>query len=326
MEKHRFYSRCFFVKKCSSFWFTFLFYVGLFARVFLFGTLFAKLLKNLFKMKKLILLTLFIFSITSVQAQKKEKVKGSKIVTHTINEIESFENIEVEDNLEVYLVRGYKPSVEIEADDNLHDAINFSVAGNTLRVSSLKDVSGAKKFSIRINYTNDLKLVVAKGETVINALNELQGENVTIKNYGRSRSYLNVNSTYFTLILNDKSEAELNVKSQNTTLELSKNAELKALVASPEFKLDMYENSKATIEGDAADAKMRLDNNASLTSSNLTLKKLELTVEGYVKTRVNVLEEIAISASGKAEIELYGQPKIEMVQFTNSAILYKKEK
>ncbi|MGV7105499.1 GIN domain-containing protein [Flavobacterium sp. U410] len=277
-------------------------------------------------MKKLTLLTLFIFSITFIQAQKKEKVKGSKIVTHTINEIESFENIEVEDNLEVYLVKGYKPSVEIEADDNLHDAINFSVAGNTLRVSSLKDVSSAKKFSIRINYTNDLKLVVAKGETVINALNELQGENVTIKNYGRSRSYLNVNSTYFTLILNDKSEAELNVKSQNTTLELSKNAELKALVASPEFKLDMYENSKANIEGDAADAKMRLDNNASLISDNLTLKKLELTVEGHVKTRVNVLEEIAISASGKAEIELYGQPKIEMVQFTNNAILYKKEK
>lgn len=277
-------------------------------------------------MKKFTLLTLFIFSITFAQAQKKERVKGSKIVTHTINEIESFENIEVEDNLEVYLVKGYKPSVEIEADDNLHDAINFSVAGNTLRVFSLKDVSGAKKFSIRINYTNDLKLVVAKGETVINALNELQGENVTIKNYDRSRSYLNVNSTYFTLILNDKAQAELNVKSQNTALELSKNASLKALVASPEFKLDMYENSKATIEGDAADAKMRLDNNASLTSDNLTLKKLELTAEGYVKTRVNVLEEIAISASGKAEIELYGQPKIEMVQFTNNAILYKKEK
>ncbi len=278
-------------------------------------------------MKRLTVLTLLVFSVTFLaQAQKKEKVKGSKIVTHTINEVENFENIEIDDNLEVYLVKGDKASVEIEADDNLHDAINFSVANNTLRVSSLKNVISAKKFSIRINYTNDLKLVVAKGETVINALNELQGENVTVKNYGRSRSYLNVNSTYFTLILNDKAEAELNVKAQSTTLELSNNAELKALIASPEFKLDMYENSEAEIEGDAAQAKIRLDNSASLTSDNLTLKELELTAEGHVKTRVNVIDKIAISASGKAEIELYGQPKIDMVLFTNNAILYKKEK
>ncbi|AWM14352.1 DUF2807 domain-containing protein [Flavobacterium sediminis] len=278
-------------------------------------------------MKRSAVLTLLVFSVTFLtQAQKKEKVKGSKIVTHTINEIENFENIEIDDNLEVYLVKGDKPSVEIEADDNLHDAINFSVASNTLKVYSLKHVISAKKFSIRINYTNDLKLVVAKGETVINALNELQGENVTVKNYGKSRSYLNVNSTYFTLILSDKSEAELNVKAQSTTLELSNNAELKALIASPEFKLDMYENSEAEIEGDAAQAKIRLDNSASLTSDNLTLKQLDLTVEGYVKTRVNVIDQITISASGKAEIELYGQPKIEMVQFTNNATLYKKEK
>ena len=76
-------------------------------------------------MKRLTVLTLLVFSVTFLaQAQKKEKVKGSKIVTHTINEVENFENIEIDDNLEVYLVKGDKASVEIEADDNLHDARN----------------------------------------------------------------------------------------------------------------------------------------------------------------------------------------------------------
>lgn len=225
----------------------------------------------------------------------------------------------------MFLVKGDKPSLEIEADDNLHDAINFSVAGNTLRVYALKDVISAKKFSIRINYTENLKLVSAKGETVVNALNDLQAENITIKNYDKSKSFLNVQSNYFTLILNDKAEAELNVKAQNTTLELSKNAELKALVASPELKVDMYEKSEAKIEGDAETVKLRLDNNVNLDVKKLTAKDLEINIEGYAKAIVYATNFITISASGKSEIELYGEPKIEILKFTNSTTLYKKE-
>lgn len=274
--------------------------------------------------KNIFLLTLLLVSTLSF-SQKKEKIKGSKIVTHTINEIENFENIEVEDNLEVFLVKGDKPSIEIEADDNLHEAINFSVAGNTLRVYSLKEVVGAKKFSIRINYTENLKLVVAKGETVINALNELQAENVTVKNYDKSKSYLNVKSDYFTLILNDKSEAELNVKALNTTLELSKNAELKALVASQEVKIDMYEKSYAKIEGDAENVKLRLDNNAVLETVKFDAKNIDVTIEGYAKAELHALENITITASGKSIVELYGEPKIEVLKFTNTTSLLKKE-
>lgn len=274
--------------------------------------------------KNIFILTLLLVS-TIAFSQKKEKIKGSKIVTHTINEIENFENIEVEDNLEVFLVKGDKPSIEIEADDNLHEAINFSVAGNTLRVYSLKEVVGAKKFSIRINYTENLKLVVAKGKTVINALNELQAENVTVKNYDKSKSYLNVKSDYFTLILNDKSEAELNVKALNTTLELSKNAELKALVASPEVKIDMYEKSYAKIEGDAENVKLRLDNNAVLETVKFDAKNIGVTIEGYAKAELHALENITITASGKSIVELYGEPKIEVLKFTNTTSLLKKE-
>lgn len=276
-------------------------------------------------MKKLTFLVTLLLVTTISFGQKKEKIKGSKIITHTINDLESFTNIEVEDNLEVFLVKGDKPSLEIEADDNLHDAINFSVAGNTLRVFALKDVISAKKFSIRINYTENLKLVVAKGETKINALNDLQADNITIKNYDKSKSFLNVQSEYFTLILNDKAEAELNVKAQNTTLELSKSAELKALIASPDLKIDMYEKSFAHIEGDAENVKLRIDNSTNLEAKKLTTKSLDVTLEGYASAEVNVTNNITITASGKSKLDLYGEPKIEIIKFTNSTTLFKKE-
>lgn len=277
-------------------------------------------------MKKITLLFLLVLTSSLAFSQKKEKIKGSKIVTLSIKKLESFQNIDIEDNLEIYLVKADSASMEIEADDNLHDVINYTVLGNTLRINSLKDVYGEKKFSIRINYTDSLKLITAKHRTKIHALAGLELENITIKNYDNSRSFLNVKSNFFTIILNDKSEAELNVKANNTTVEVSKDAELKALIASPEVKIDLYQNGKATIEGDANIVKMRLDNSSNLIAKKFTITTLNLTTESYAKASVNVTKEINISAAGKSEIELLGEPKIEIVKFTNNTTLYKKEK
>ncbi|MFD2891602.1 GIN domain-containing protein [Flavobacterium chuncheonense] len=275
-------------------------------------------------MKKITLFTLLLCSIITF-AQKKEKIKGSKIITVSVKELEPYENIEIEDNLEIFLVKGDSPTLEIEADDNLHDAINYSVMGNTLRITSQKEVISAKKFSIRVNYNNNLKLVSVKGEAKLHALAAIELENITIKNYDRSASYLNADCNFFTLILNDKAEAELNLKAQNTILELSKDSELKALVASPEVKLDMYQNSDARIEGDAENVKMRIDNSSFLAASKFTTKSLDLTIEGYAKSEVNVVNDITISAAGKSEIRLFGEPQIEITKFSNTTTLYKKE-
>lgn len=277
-------------------------------------------------MKKITLLLLIVLTSSFSFGQKKERIKGSKIVTLSVKELEDFENIDIEDNLEIYLVKANSASLEIEADDNLHDVINYTVIGNTLRINSLKDVYGEKKFSIRINYTDNLKLITAKNDTKIHALADIELEDITIKNYDNSRSYLNVKSTHFAIMLNDKSEAELNIKSENTTIEVSKNAELKALIASPEVKIDLYQKGKAIIEGDAAIVKVRLDNNSELIADKFTISNLDITTENYSKAIINVSKDIKISAGGKSEIELLGEPKIEIEKFTNNTTLYKKEK
>ena len=56
-------------------------------------------------MKKIIILS-FLFITASSFAQKKEKVKGSKIIKLEQKQIEDFESLEVEDNLELFLIKG----------------------------------------------------------------------------------------------------------------------------------------------------------------------------------------------------------------------------
>ena len=278
-------------------------------------------------MHKKISILLVALLVTSFSfGQKKEKIKGSKIVTVAVKELNSFENIEVNDNFEVFLVKSTKPSIEIEADDNLHEIINFEVTGNTLKINTVKEPFSYKKFAVRINYSNDLQLITARNEVEIKDLADIELEKITIKNYNNSKSFLNVKSNYFALILDDKAKAEINVKAESTSLELSKNSELKALIASPELKLDMYQKSTATIEGTATIAKMRLDNNSHLNAKKLVIGTLEVDTDSYAKCEVNVSSAITIAAAGKSQIELWGEQKLTIKKFANNTTLYKKDK
>lgn len=278
-------------------------------------------------MSRKIALLLVALVVTSLSfGQKKEKIKGSKIVTVAIKELPNFETIEVGDNFEIILVKGDKPSIEIEADDNLHEIINYEVSGNVLKINALKEATGYKKFTIRINYTNDLQLITARNEAEIKALAAIELEKITVKNYNNSKSFLNVNSNYFALILDDKAEAEINVKAESTSVELSKNSELKALIASTEFKLDMYQKSTALIEGTATNAKMRLDNSSHLTAPKFVMGTVELETDATAKCEINTSIAITIAAAGKSQVELWGDQKITIKKFANNATLQKKEK
>jgi hypothetical protein len=275
-------------------------------------------------MKKLAFIIVLVFTTSLAFSQKKEKVKGSKIVTTEIKKIESFESLEVDDNLEVFLIKGKECGLEIEADDNLHDAIDAVVAGSTLRLSTLKNAFGYKKLSVRVTYTNDFKLVVARNEASITALADVELDNITFKSYDYSKLFLNSKSKNISLYMDDKSKAEFNSKAENTIISLSKNASLKALITSTNMNFDMYQKSDAELNGDVETAKFRLDNNANLSGKSFYIKNAELICEAYANISINVKNTISIEASGKSEIQLYGDQKIDMKRFVDSAVLTKK--
>ena len=122
----------------------------------------------------------------------------------------------------------------------------------------------------------------------------------------------------------DKTKVELNLKSEDATIEMSKNSQLKALISSTQMKFDMYQKSKAVVEGDVIDFKLRLDNDADFTGNKLTSKNTELLAEGSSECSVNVATKLILDAKGKSEIKLYGNQKIEMKNFLDSAVLSKK--
>ncbi len=275
-------------------------------------------------MRKIILLVLAVFTITTGYSQKKEKLKGSKIVTIEQKQVESFDGIEVHDDLEISLIKGDKNGIELEADDNLQNSLSLRMNGSVLIISAAQQVSGFKKYNIRVTYTDNFKSVIAKGKSKINALEEITLEEIVFNAFDDSKLYLNLGVKSFAIIANDKSHIEINAKSESGKIELSKNASFKALIASTELICDLYQKSTATIEGDVIDMKLRLDNNSNFTGKKLNVKNVQLIAEGYANCSVLAETTISIEASGNTEIQLFGDAKPELKKFTDTAILYKK--
>ena len=275
-------------------------------------------------MKNIFLIITLFTTIASSFAQKKEKIKGSKIVTTEVKKIESFNALEVADGIEVFLIKGTECGLEIEADDNLHEAIEINVVGSTLKLFSTKNVIGSKKFSVKVTYTDDFKSIIVKDDSKIIALTDFNLESIDIKTFDSSKLQMNIKVTNFNLAQDDKSKSELNLKAENTKISLSKNASSKALITSNELTFDMYQKSDAFIEGEIQNIKLRLDNNATFTGKKLVTKTAEIITEGYTNASLQILNSVIIDATSKSEIELYGDSKIEIKQFTDSAILKKK--
>ena len=275
-------------------------------------------------MKKYSVIILLLFATALTLAQKKEKIKGSKIVTIEQKEIGNFDTFEISDNLEVYLDRGEKCELKIEADDNLHDIINIDLSAKILRINTSKTATNYKKLIVRITYTNELKMVTSKDEAIINAIQEIQLNDISIQSFDDSKLFLNVNTKNFTLQSDHNSKVELNLKSEIAAIELSKNASLKALLAAADLKCDMYQKANANLEGDVTNANIRLDNNAKFSANNLAITNAQLLAESYSNCSINVTATISIDAAENAEIKLYGDQKIEMKRFADNASLSKK--
>jgi hypothetical protein len=269
---------------------------------------------------------LFLLTTTMAIGQNKEKIKGSKVVVEKTKEIGDFTAIEIEDNLTIFLEKGPKNEIKIEADDNLHEIISFDIKEKTLRIYTSKEATSFKKLTVWIKYTDDLKSVLTKNTSTVNAIEAIQLDDITISTFDFAKLYLNVNSKKFTLKADDKTKIELNLKAEKAKIELSKNAQIKALISTVDLAFDLYQKSIATIEGDAASAIIRLDNNSIFTGNRFNIKNADVTTEGYSVCNVLAETKLVIDASDSSKIFLLGTPQIEVRKFLGEAQFIKKLK
>ena len=274
-------------------------------------------------MKQIITLLALLLLTTLAFSQKAEKLKGSKIVTTGEKTTGLFSSVSIEDDIQVLFIKADSSGIELEADDNLQEALKIVNNSGRLTVGLNNKLKSFKKFEIKLFYTDALKKIEATDQSKVMILDEMELEEITFVLHKKSKLYLNLKTKLATIEVNDDAVAELNAKSEKLNFVLTKNGSIKGLVAATEMKVDQYQRSSTTFEGDVIDLKLRMDNNSKLFGKKLTAKNAEILAESYSETSVFVETSVVISAFANSEIELFGEPAIELKKFTGKTILKK---
>ena len=278
-------------------------------------------------MNKIIIALVFCISFTyNASAQDDEKVKGDRNVTIKQTYIDPFNKIVVGEDFYVEVFYNKKPSIEVEADDNLHEFISFEVKDSILTLKTTKKIVSSKKMNIKVNYGDSFQHIETLDDAEIRSLTSLELKNATLNTYGNSKAYLNIKAKTFKFQSLDKSKVKLNLNAESSIIELSGNSKLDALINSPESTFNLYQRANADVEGTAQKATITCDNNSKFNGSNFTAQscilKCEISSDAYIET----INDITIDASGTSSIYLFGNPKITITQFLDTAKLQKKVK
>lgn len=275
-------------------------------------------------MNKTILLSV-VLAIFTLTIFSQEKIKGDRNVTIVETRIDPFNKLIVNNDFDITLIKSFEASVEIEADENLHDVITFNVVNNILEIKTNYNIASKKKLNITVKYTNSLTHLVTNNDATIQAVSALTNDNITITTKDNSEVELNLESKTCHLITFGKSKVKFNIQSDSTSIEMNENSKLEALINGQFLKADLYQSAKANIEGTCSELSLNTMNFSDFTGKNFTCKNSVILAEDSSDIITHTEEQLTLEASGDSEIELYGLPKITINKFSGTTQLKKSE-
>lgn len=268
------------------------------------------------------LLVVFLFISLNSQAQKN--VKGSRNVTTEQTDINTFTSIELDGEFEVGLLKGSRSMVEVEADDNLHELIQIEVANNILYIKPSAKISNSKSQKLTITFNDSLKRISIDGKVEFETLQELYLNNFEFIAKGKSKSKLSATTNTLKLINSGDAKVEVEITSEEIILELKESSDLEGSLKSPLLSVKALDKSSAKLKGAIDELNLSAAKSAKFDGEKLTSKTAEVFATGNSKNSINVSKNLTLSAKDKSEIDLYNSPEIDLVEFSQKAVLSKK--
>lgn len=278
--------------------------------------------------RKITLLLLFTISINLFS---QDKIKGNGVVKTIKTKVNDFKKIVISNNFDVVLIKSNSPSIEIETDENIIEAINFNVSDSIFTLKTSNKLKPKKTLNVTIFCSENLNEIELNNDAKIETLNTLNiaKMSLSVNDYGNAD--MSVKSNEFQLINNNKSKIQfrsktkLNIESPSIDLSIAKSSNTSAIVRTDSLTINIKEKGFLEIEGTTAKQNITTRGDAKLKAKNLTSKNTFIALKEESDVSVQASENIIIEASGESKLQLYGNSKIEIKQFTNSAKIFKGE-
>ncbi|WP_298325970.1 GIN domain-containing protein [uncultured Dokdonia sp.] len=270
-----------------------------------------------------IAIAVLMFVTTAVSAQR-ERVKGSRNVKDVSEVLRPFTDIKVTDGLEVTLIADSQPGYELEMDDNLIELISFDVRDSVLLVSARKDIRSAKRLDITVRF-------VTLNSVSLDAKSKVKAQSVLKSDFFRG-SFLDdsqfegeVKATQASITANSNSKIEMDYMGDDLTMNVTDNAFAKADINTKKFTLSASERSDLELIGNAQTVTLDLKDNAECKAQTFNADVINVIGAGNSTTIVTADQEIVVDLADKAQLQVYGEPKLTIERFTGTSKILKKE-
>ncbi|QHI35070.1 hypothetical protein IMCC3317_04160 [Kordia antarctica] len=274
-------------------------------------------------MKKQILTAIILLVTISAFAQKKEKIKGNREVTTVIYELDSFTTLVVNEELEVTLINGSTPQVEISTDENLHEVFNVNVVNGTLTISTSKEIRSSKKLEIFVTISEDLERIHAEGDAELKSLTTLNIKKVEINAMGSSKLDLRIKSDSLAINGYRNSKHQYQINTRELIVTAFEDSKIKANVTATKVT-SQVEFGEVKLQGQTDVLYLEVKEKGEFIAPTFKTREVSVTSTEQAKVVVNVTEKITIDAHDNSEIELLGSPaSIIMYKFEGEALLRK---
>ncbi|TMU54382.1 GIN domain-containing protein [Flagellimonas algicola] len=273
-------------------------------------------------LKNLAILLLLLFNLTAF-AQRKPKIKGSRIVTEVNGELPMFNTVQLNDDLDIVLKKSFGPGYKIEADDNLIDILKFNVVDGTLIISSFYDVTAKKKLDITVEFTELQAIVVKEGS--ITSEDMINSDELFVDAFSNARLNLQASAAVMDIRMEETSRGDFNVDVDSLNISINQRAEAYVYAVNEVGLVDLEQNGSLTLEGTSDRIEANLTDNSRLKAERMETAAINAKLENSAVARLNVYRELELSAIDNTRTYLYGNPSITLIEFLNTAQLLKKE-
>lgn len=272
--------------------------------------------------KFLLFFILFSISLGAV-SQKKEKIKGSRVIAKESNKLDSFHQIEISDNLHVTISKNNSNSYELQADENLIDVLKFEIDDEILKIYSTKKITSSKKLEIELNY-QEIDFIILKGDAKLETKNKIVFPSFSLETYDSSYFDLDMDVDSLNLNLFSNSSGKINLHGKKATIELEDKSQLKGNISVDSLNMSLNEKSLVKVNGDINNLKLDAKGSSTLKANDLKVSTANLNTSNSTDISIFVSKELRLYATEKSSIHLYGNPKLEVDALNDQSKIIKK--
>lgn len=269
-----------------------------------------------------LVVVLLLLSQVMVWAQRKPKIKGSRIVSEVNEALPAFNAVQLNDNLDIVLKKSFGPGYEIVADDNLIDILKFKVEDSTLVISSFYDVTAKKQFDITINYT-ELRAITAKEGSIVST-DIISSDVLFVDGFANSRLDVKASAGVIDINMEDNSKGDFNLDVDSLNVGVNKRAEAYIYTFNEVSLVDLDENGALTFEGTSDSITIDLSGNSKFKGERMEAGTVKALLENTANARIHAYRDLELASKGNSRVYLYGNPKITILEFLDTSQLIKK--